>query len=134
MIIWVQILMIVGQEDASALTTSFGLDNVVRPAVGVFVGERILEFTKLRRKNISPWKEFVLLIKLFLHFDQVPCQMIFTRELEHARKVVDLLIWFHLGYSLRKNTLVSPEDVPVFIASFHLIVIIHFFNTLVLIT
>ena len=66
--------------------------------------------------------------------------MVFPCKLEHAWKVVDLLVWFHFCNPLRQDSIIRPEYVPVVIwilviniTAFHLVHILVLKSQLVIV-
>lgn len=100
---------IFGQEDAPALGTGlrFGDDHSVRFVVKMLAQVVILswESPRLRVKIVLVWKGF-------LHLVEVPGEVVFAGQVEHRRKVVNLLVWTHLRKSFWGDCVVGPGEIP----------------------
>lgn len=67
----------------------------------------------LHGQHPSVREEVILLGKSFPHAHESPPQQILASEVIHAREVIDLLVEFHPGESLRLYCIIGPADIPI---------------------
>lgn len=67
----------------------------------------------LDRQHPSEREEVVLLGKPLPHAHESPAKQILAGEVIHAWEMIDLLVEFHLGESLRLYCIIRPADIPI---------------------
>ena len=72
-----------------------------------------LKFMILDRQHPSEREEVVLLGKPLPHAHESPAKQILAGEVIHAWEMIDLLVEFHLGESLRLYCIIRPADIPI---------------------
>ena len=78
MILRINILITIGQKDALTLAGGLRFDDINRFLIRSFICKAVPEFSVLSWKEKGPREKFILLWKLFLHFDKVSGQMVLS--------------------------------------------------------
>ena len=102
----------VNKEDASALARSFRLYNKY---LFWFVLKTLFKFAPVSRNEKRSWKKVIFLREFLSHLLQVSGQVILPTQLIHSWKVISFLIRFHPGNTIGTNSVISPENIPIFI-------------------
>ena len=80
----------------------------------IAVDEDVPELASFPRQNPSSREELVLVGKGSLDLHQISSHEVLPRDLLDSRKMVNFLIWLHLGKEIWRNSNVVPSDIPVF--------------------
>lgn len=107
--------MRVHEEDAAALAAGFWFHDENWSLSHRFIQELVLELAVFGREKVRSRKELVVLRKFLSHLDQIPGEMVFTRQLEHAGEVIGFLVGLEFWHPFRWHTIISPKDVPIFL-------------------
>ena len=111
-IVWIYVLEFSGEEDAFALGEAFGFYDVGSGFAFGFRVEVGLELLVLEGEGPGEGEEVVVFRAFLAHPHEVFGEHVFPSKGEHAGKVIDFLMMFHLHEDFRGDVPVGPPEVP----------------------